>query len=921
MTRNYKDWEKVLFRSNAILQNTELNEIQDTLLNRLSNSFNSLYSSVYSVIKGFSIKELNFDGANYQYLISEGLIRYKNEYSTYLTVPEQVVLVPNNQRNFINLKVNELIKEGNLDPTDGGELFGTKGSPILHYTVETVVNEDGWPLAIIDTINDSPIIFSFFEKKYEYDYLLTRLPQQIEDFTYKVFYEQSGNFVAKGLELKVTRTDAIPRLRVTEGVAYINGKRVEVNSTQYFQIPSSVIADDEVLYIYLDNRGTIFYRQYLLPKNSPNIFLLGSILKAGLKYIIRKTKSRALSVVDLNRLEQLNKELQATFVREALNYRSINLNYANLKDTFIEVFSDLSGSDINSFLFSASISTDKRYCSLGKSSDLIELRNSQAVVNNEDNVGLFSNYIVADHDNVILLDQNSVTEWITLTNSTTTKKGVITLTPNTSRPAIDTKQFEVLYEIEGEINPILNATRIRVEGTGFNNETNLSILFGSTVITEYDLISGATFSGNNSTFRVNNTGRFILEFNVPSNLPAQNYSVVIRNETITSGAIYRVINNSGILALESGQINLEVTDQGIAQSFTITDACILKQVGIYIRTVVNTEIKPIAGTISVVRLINDIPENQALGKATIFTEQVLTSERGTVVSLFDLDDPIYLKPGSYALIVSNYIETMELFSNTIGAPLLSTTNNVNNSTVNFIGGDLFNYSNNTWIKDTQRDLAFQLVKMSFKTSSLDIPITLLNPVNRFSLVNSFIKYIRPSGTTVEVKYKYGNINTYETLTPNLLLPDKVERLELLFQLRSSNPNIMPLIDNNSFFITNSFSNEGTWISKTVEMQDYYSQVNVELETYLPESTSITVYISSNKGQTWEELEFDKKTLSNGATPLYRETYTKDLTDTVSFFFNEISSTFRRKFLTIRVDLKSNSLNQNPYFTNIVATAI
>ena len=70
MTRIYSDWEKILFR-NKQLQDAELIELQDMLLNRMSNNFNSLYSSVYSVVKGFNIRLLNYDSSNYQFLITE----------------------------------------------------------------------------------------------------------------------------------------------------------------------------------------------------------------------------------------------------------------------------------------------------------------------------------------------------------------------------------------------------------------------------------------------------------------------------------------------------------------------------------------------------------------------------------------------------------------------------------------------------------------------------------------------------------------------------------------------------------------------------------------------------------------------------------------------------------------------------------
>lgn len=911
-------WNKLLFNSNRQLQIAELIELQDLLLNQISNNFNSVYNSIYTVVRGFNLRYLNFDGTQYEYLITEGLIRYKTDYSVYLTVPEQRVFLPINQRSFINLQINQVIKDGNKDPNDGGELYGSVGSPIEHYSVSSAINKDGWPLAIVDTVTENPYVFSFFEKKYEYDYLLNRLPQLFEDFTYRTFYEQSGNFIAKGLELKVSRPNVIAQLRVTEGVAYINGKRVELNSTQYFDLPLSVLNDNEVLYIYLDSNSRIFYRQYLLPQNSPNAFLLGSVLKTGVDYSVRKSKSRSLTVVDLNRLEKLNDSIRSSLIKEALNYRAVNLNYGNLKDTLIEVFSDLSGSDINSFLFSASISTDNRWCSLGKSSNLIELSNSTTPLINEAPINFFSNYIVPEHEDVVLINQNNVTEWITLSNSSVISKGAIKLTPNSSRPAVDTAAFQALYEIEGEINPILNANRIRIEGSGFDNQSNLRITFGSVVITEFTVISGAVASTDNTTFSVTNNGTFVVEFNVPNNLPAQTTTVTVSNQSITSGASYRIISNSGIAPIETDSINLEVVDQAIAQSFTLSDSCILKWIGLFIRNVINNQLKTVAGTVNLVRVINGVPQNESLGRAYINTAEVVTSSDGSLISLFELDNPIYLIPGTYALVISNNIDSMELYTNTVNQPLLN-SNTATVSNVDFIDGSLYQYNNGVWVSNQQQDLAFQLVKMSFKQSQVNLPITLINPVNSFSLLNSFIRYIRPAGTTVEVKYKYENQSSFAVLNPNQLLPDKVNRLDLIFELKSDNPNLMPLIDNSSFFITNSFNNEGKWISRTIEMQDYYTSISVELDSYLPQGSNLTVYISSNKGQTWEALSLEKEQLANGAIPLYKQTYSKQLTDTVNFFFNDQSSTFRRKFLTVRVDLESVSLNQNPYFTNLIAT--
>lgn len=912
MVRDINHWEKVLFLPNRKLQTLELNETQDVLRKQITSNFESFYDVNYSVINGFEINYLNFIDDKYIFYISSGLLKYKdnNGISHFLRVKERTISIEKEARSFINLKISEEYITEIKDEIDGSFLFGSIGSDRLSYSISSTINNDGWPLAIIDTFNNIPYIYNFFEKKYERDFLLTRFPQRILDKIYKIFYEQSGNFIANGLELLLDdRPNQIPILKVQEGVAYIDGKRVALNTTKYFRLTETIHPEGTNIYIYLDRRGSVFYRNYLLSNKTRNWFLLGSVSYRGRTRIVNLSKSRKLTNTDIQNIEDLNNKLKIDYQNLALSYRNIGINRVNLLDTFIASFSDLTQSDIYNYLFDCSISNELEYCSLPKQSRIFNL-NDLTIIENK-NVIKYNNHFIPAFTEFKVLNQSQSTEWIELSINNT-KKGNIKITPNFAYPNVDSLEYKVLYE--GNSKVLLNALEVEVEGTGFLNESNLSVIFGNVVITDLEVIIG-TISNTDNTIIPRNDGYLKIKFKIPNNLDSGNYVVEIKNENISAAAIFRSINKPTISPIES-TIDLEVTDTVIAQSFNINSGTIIKGGELFFRTVNNSDVREIIGQIHISPIISNKIQNISIASSYLYATDIKTTSNGSLGSKFNFETPLYLKKGKYAIVFSSYVSNLEIYTATANEFLLSGNSNA----IDVIDGNLFTYSNNTWIPQLDKDLTFNLTSFNFTQLDSSISFRLNNPFEEFKVLTSYINYIRPTGTIIEILYKEEGQGNFNTLNPNITFTKNLSYVDIQLRFKSSSY-LAPFINDKYYFVTNSFKEKGIWISKTVEMQSYYSEVNLELDLYLPDRSEIDIYISSNNTQTWVKLEKQSEKLINGSIPLYRVKYSKDVGETELFYINNKSTTFKRKNLTIRVDLKSSNISSLPYFRNIIANVL
>ena len=118
---------------------------------------------------------------------------------------------------------------------------------------------------------------------------------------------------------------------------------------------------------------------------------------------------------------------------------------------------------------------------------------------------------------------------------------------------------------------------------------------------------------------------------------------------------------------------------------------------------------------------------------------------------------------------------------------------------------------------------------------------------------------------------------------------------------------------------------GIWTSINYEFESGYSTIELSFEAFKPSNASFEVYISSDKGLTWEEMtEIDingnqqyliAEEVSNALVPLTRYTYLKDdFTQYVQLDGVDVE----RKNLIIRVDMQVSDKTNLPFFKNLTA---
>lgn len=913
MVRNVEDWKKLLFLPQRKLQTAELNEIQEVMLSHSTSAFNSLYSSVYSVVRGFDISFIRYTDQLCELFIKEGVIRFKTDHSYFVTIPSQTVYLPLDSRSFINLQIDVAELSNVRDEVDGQHLFGSKGADRQYYTVDTVINEDGWPLAFVDTFDVRPVVYNFFEDSFQKDYLLTRLPKQIENTLFRVFYEQSGNFIANGLDLIL---DSISlesfKVRVHEGVAYINGRRVNVNFTQHFSFSTTVFEETSYLYFYVDSRGLIFYRPYLMSKSSKNWLCLGSVSRSTFGLSAVSSNNRAISNKELDHLEQMNKQLQQSYKEVALNYRSLSLNNVNLIDTFISTFADLNQSDIYSYLFNCSISLKQQFVTLPKQSRTFLFKDMQLL--EQQAVNVYNNWLIPASTEYKLIDQPQATDWLSV-STRNTASATIFLSPSFSVPNTQEIQYQVLYD--GQLTVNLNATQIQLEGLGFKDQEGLKITFGSVVLNDFEVLEGTAYSVQDGTFSARSDGYIKVRFYVPNNLAPQNYVVTVSNSNVSASYVFRKLADTTISPVNR-TVDIGVSDQSVAQSFTLNEPTVLKSGELFFRSINNPKVLTVLGAVHIVPVVGNVPQANVLATAYVYSADVLTTNNGSLGTPFYFDKPVYLNEGQFALVFCSYVEGVEMYSSSVKQSLLSSNTNLGAS--DFVGGSLFTYSNNTWIENLQSDLTFNLKAFKFLQTASSAVFRLQNPLETFRTLSTYLEYIRPTGTLLEVYYKTANQSNWATLSPNQTLDSDVSFVDFKIQFTST-ANVSSFVNLDYYVVTNSFADQGVWISKTVEMSDFYSSVSVELNQFVPESASVSVYISSNSGQTWTQLDKENEQLVDGRVPLYRVKYSKNVGDTDLIYINGKDTTFKRRNLTVRVDLESENVNSLPYFTNVVASVL
>ena len=111
------------------------------------------------------------------------------------------------------------------------------------------------------------------------------------------------------------------------------------------------------------------------------------------------------------------------------------------------------------------------------------------------------------------------------------------------------------------------------------------------------------------------------------------------------------------------------------------------------------------------------------------------------------------------------------------------------------------------------------------------------------------------------------------------------------------------------------TNLASWIRDEIDVPMAFTNLEVSLDAMISGQGSLLVYISSNGGQTWEQLDMISTTLLNPASGLSRYLYGAALTSSVTIVdSNNNSTTIPRTRLKLRIDFKNT--DNKTYFQRI-----
>lgn len=901
------NWKRILFRGGKKSQTAEFQELQQLSNNVQGQFFYSLYGP-YSVIKGLKVKILSLS-PTYQIEVERGQIFVSNNIGSHFIDIESFTLsIPVNSRSVISVKPNFKVQgDENLNLRDyisGGYFSGSRGAHRLIVDYEIRINEDGYPLFIVDGQGSTkvPYIYyyydNYFTTQYK-DYLVAPpLRSKLELYT----YEEYGDYIVRGLDCSISRDNY---LLVSPGVAYINGKKVEVGYgfTYELSLPST-FQEDDVFSLHLSDKGLfdlIQYKSYAI-KNIPSTLKLADIHVDDSKYKITCTQNRAISNNELLTVIDLVENNEELLLAQQLKRQEIDDSYSNdinLAGTLVEAFSNNNNSSLFHPLYDAVIERGALRMGNTKRSLRLSSLSISAINLARQTTTENTSYLSPSYSEFTLIDQSRSSEFVIIRNI--------------AGPSV---QIYPPYSIPDSNN--IRVETVNVRASGFNpNEDNISISFGNVGVFDFVVSNGTTLGSSAYSAKASSDGTVSVSFLIPNNLEAKTYPITLSNSRVSASAVYEFLPTFGFSSFRVVNVTQTTSPSSVAQTFYINTPVTITSVSLAIRSF--NEILTNRSQVFSVYLVSSsqtTPGGEVIAKGTVAASSIVTSSNGSRFTKIIFDHPgVISSVGYYALLISTPIPGLELFTATVNvADLKGGPVSGNQPLTN---GNLLLNSGGTWQSIANSDLTFKLhsAVISSPTSTVDLAIT--NAVDEISDV--FISLVGKSSNLSYTEFRLKVGNNFTTLEAARAIGFSSNTLTGRLQF-TADSYLLPYIDTSSSYVdTYSVNNSATWISKNYFYYIKYNAVEITLDYYSPEGSDISVLISSNKGQTWEGLtRIGNKddSVIDGNIPLYRSKYVvENLTDTVQIRdINGTTNSYLRKEISIRIDMESRSESISPYVT-------
>lgn len=784
-------------------------------------------------------------------------------------------------------------------------------------------------------------------------------------------YEMAGDFISKGLYLQFNKEALV--LSITPGVAYIKGRRIESTSNYSYkiQVNNSLEADitEGFQYIiYLTKKGTFVLERvsidnpYVIPAPIDSL-PIGYFLIEGydsifqLKYKLIQSKVRMPKVKSLITLGQENEKNTKELANLALQIDLLNLSKnninRNINGIFVDSFVDLDNSDIFNPEFDCSIlpsiqaislpftseSRNNRLFSIDSSSSNIT---TQEILNENSESVFYWSTINGNNNKFISFDTTTGSKVLASNTSNTVRKNLnLRVSPsviyksddstfiNYTNPTI--KNLTGLNDtviIDTPINDNVYDRTVNVYASGFKSEQdNIKVEINNILVTSFSMLVGEEGSST-GTVKADVAGNVSFNFAIPPLSKNEEYIISLTSGLNTASAEIKIIDPEVERTSRESNSNFVVSSppsystvhNGLGQVFTVEQPTMLKAVEVVIMDYPIIQ-KGSLLNVYICRCNSlGLPLNESIGFGTIDVSEASILNSVSPIptpSRINLDKPINLTRGKYVVVFQTSLSNISLgISNPSNRDLKT---GLSYSKVNSLLGPMVESSDidDTWTVNNTEYLNINLIShvpsSTFSSTVIDLSTTQDTPFDIIDLNICIEDINKNSYLSVFVLDENGNFRVVENGSYFFNRP--VTSTKIRIDLKGDSA-LHPLIrlDNCTFNLLKS-KDKATWVSKNQQYETPYNNLNMSVDVYQPDATTIRYYFSSDQGLTWEELNESTSVITteivNKQLPVVKHTFVKE---ELGF----INSSLRHD-LRYKIEIEQENLDGiNPFIKNLVS---
>ena len=928
------DWVKVLYRSGKRLQLTELLDTQ-YLINYIANSPYKFLFSYYSVVEGLKVVVIN----NTHLYISKGTIYINlNNLSEVIDIQNKTLPLPVEEGLYwlkINTKHKELeyINDEYRNPIQGGPIFGSYGmikqkvSGDLSLVGDQTNKEeyiDGFPIALINVQSSRTVDILYIDSKSNLTTNQNYTLPSITPYVERYFFEESGDFINKGLKVTSTNNKTIT---LQSGVCYIDGKRIVIENPLPLPIEEYFVNEGKYM-VLINSIGLIEIRKvdssvYPLKDYSLIETLKGSNVIVDSFYYSDTDPQQNQIYIWKDNNQDKNINLSNTSLYLGLSQTGVN----HLLLATVNIRKDLSQ---NPTLYEIIIDNEDSYRAITNveltqavmrlealEKRLLQLElDKQLIAKVETNLidkkasSILSQYSDINHplysvsyiesDNAITLQ--TINEYIKVNSadiSYTKGSKLISSVHNkevVSSPELTFESIDIakgnnsinldptestIYITLGKPNKFTNDILLFV----FNNDSEFLFAVANEYINNFSTLYGSRSSEQDSSL-IPKDNTSIVKFDLPG---STKYDVSNDLFIEVDGDIKKSFNLPISTYKNSLFIDNDYTNT-LSQIIKIEESKVIKNISISIEEVIkDTTNDPLTFiVITITRSNNSIP---TLNDYLAFGYKSFNSITSNTYIDIDLNPMVVLDPNFYSINICYFNASSMKFK--------CNSNSDSNGQDYTLGNLMRRNSKGVWETISDKDLN---IKLNLGTTLYTDNILTINlqSIEPFIRIHDHLEWIGDKGdfsNMLVIDSEYENLDSEFNEASSIKVSYKLNYPLSLVNLDTS------------YFIVTNYLPSGNWISKTFDIGSPYTNVDLWLSYLQPEGSSIEIFISSNKGQEWEKLLIDEEDSS--------KFYLHNLTESVPYKeLTEDNITILREWVTIKIILNTNNILQRPSIKDI-----